>query len=65
MRRNGWMTSVEVAVYLGCTVKYLQKLRKMRALPFAKIDRVCLYRRRDVELYKLTHPRVGQSRRAS
>lgn len=56
-----WLESHQVAGLMGCSVNYVYRLRTGGfLLPAARVGRTPLYRRRDVERYIETHPKLGQ-----
>jgi excisionase family DNA binding protein len=55
---TGWISAEQAADLLGCSVKYIYRIRKY--LPPERIGRTLLYRRDAVERYALMHPNLGR-----
>lgn len=63
---GSWLTSAEAAQMMGCSVGYLHRLNHLGALtPIRVGTRFIMYRRRDIERYIETHPRLGLGRSAA
>jgi hypothetical protein len=62
-REAGWMTSREVADFLGVSMQYVERLHGMRLLKSEKLAGRRMYRRGEIEAYRDSHPRLGERAR--
>ena len=59
---GSWVTSREAAEMMGCSLDYIHRLNALGVLvPVKPHSRACMYRRRDIERYIRTHPRLGRA----
>lgn len=56
---SGWVTAEQAAKLMGCTVRYLYRIKKF--LPPSRIGRALLYRQDDIERYIEEHPRLSRA----
>lgn len=56
-----WITSAEAAEMMGCSVKYMPRLKYLGVLHPVKVSNRLMFRKREIERYIESHPRLGKA----
>ena len=61
---GSWVTSREAADMMGVSLQYMYRLKELQVVSPVSVGGRNMYRRRDIERYIESHPRLGKAVRA-